>query len=93
MKPKEIRAAGQVLRRTWLAQRVLQIASDIVKADNYKQAIEGAGRMATIVTACGYDNYWAEKTLDGKYREETTLLRAARAALEADAPRISDDGS
>ncbi len=72
MKIKDKRAAGEILGRSGLSQRIINLAADIA-AGSYKNAIEKAGRIAVLAEAATYDDYWQEKMLAGKLTEELIL--------------------
>lgn len=68
MKKARKREAGAILERGGIAQRIIQIATEIA-AGTYKNAIEQAGQIAVLVEAASYDDYWDEKAELGRQRE------------------------
>ena len=70
MKIKELRKAADILCREGLAKRALQIAKEMVEDGSYKRAIEGAGQLEVLAKACTFDDYWDEKKMIGRRREE-----------------------
>lgn len=76
MKITDKRAAGEVLGRDGISQRIITIAIEIA-AGSYKEAIENAGRIAEIVDAASYDTYWREKATIGRHKEQSVLAGLA----------------
>ena len=68
LKIAEKRQAGEILGRSGISQRIIEIAQDIA-AGTYKNAIEKAGQISVLVEAASYDEYWDEKAGIGKYIE------------------------
>ena len=73
----DLRKYGKKLGRKELAERALVIAHEIIAADNYKDAVKGAGQLKVIADACSYDDYWGEKTRMGINLEEEKISYAA----------------
>lgn len=72
MKIKQKRKAGSMLGRAAIAQRIQNLANDILNG-SYKNAIEKAGSIAVLTQALTYDEYWSEKSLNGIINEEFNL--------------------
>ena len=73
MKISEKRKAGAILDRGGIAERITLIAREIDRGD-YKQAIELAGRIAELVDAASFDDYWKEKVDIGRSKEQRKFL-------------------
>ena len=68
MKVGDKRRVGSILERGGIAQRIIMIADDIAKG-TYKNAIEKGARIAELIQAASYDQYWDEKAENGKQDE------------------------
>lgn len=56
--------------REGVAQRIIQIAREIVEANSYKRAVAGAGQMRVLAGIAECDSYWNEMLSRGEYPEE-----------------------
>lgn len=83
MKIAQKRKAGEILKRDGIAQRIIAIASQISQG-SYKEAMEGAGRIAELVDAASYDDYWDEKVGIGRYKETGLFVRLAAGEISRD---------
>jgi hypothetical protein len=72
MNIKQKRNAGQIMGRAAIAQRIQNLANDILNG-SYKNAIEKAGSISVLSQALTYDEYWTEKSLNGIINEEFNL--------------------
>lgn len=64
---KVLREYGERIGRKGIAERVKDIAAQIMKGeDEYQSTMIHAGEIAALVTAAGSDTYWGEKTGRGK---------------------------
>lgn len=69
MKIAQKRKSGKILNRDGIAERIISIAKDINDSMSYKDIMESAGRIAELVDAASYDEYWTEKVNIGRYKE------------------------
>lgn len=51
--------------RQGIAERILEIAKEIVEVGSYKRAVVGAGQMQHLAELCEADSYWDEKASYG----------------------------
>lgn len=59
---KILRAYCRKLGRKGIAERIIEIAKDIVKGDDaYVSTIKNAGKIRALAMACREDSYWDEK--------------------------------
>ena len=72
MKIAKKREAGSILERNGISSRIIALANDIADG-TYKNAIEKAGRIAELVDAATYDEYWDSKASLGKQKEQAVL--------------------
>lgn len=84
MKIKDKRKAGEILNRSGLALRIINIATEISQG-TFKDAMTGAGRIAELVDCAKFDEYWSGKVNMGKLAEREVLL----ALLEGGISRAS----
>lgn len=64
---KVLRAYCSKLGRDGVAERIIEIAKDIVKGEGaYQSTIRNAGMIRALVTGCGFDCYWEEKAELGR---------------------------
>lgn len=84
MKIKDKRKAGEILERGGLAQRIIQIATEISQG-TYKDAMAGAGRIAELAECSTYDDYWTEKVSCGRQAEQGVLFGLIEGDIKRDA--------
>ncbi len=83
MKIDEKRKAGEILGRSGISQRIIQLASDIAEG-TYKNAIEKAGQISVLVEAATFDVYWDEKANMGKHKELNVFCNLIEGGLTRD---------
>lgn len=83
MKIAQKRKAGELLERGGISQRIITIATEISQG-TYKEAIEKAGQIAELVDAASFDDYWSQKVLAGKHREQCVFHDLLEGALSKD---------
>lgn len=83
MKISDKRKAGQILERSGISERIIQIAKDITEG-TYKNAIEKAGQIHELVEAATYDDYWNEKAIKGRMFEKVVLTDLKNGDIERD---------
>lgn len=59
--------------RQALAERVLEIAREIIDTNSYKRAIVGAGQIQALADLCESDSYWDEKRFKGYCSERRNI--------------------
>jgi hypothetical protein len=64
MKIHDKRKAGEILGRSGIAERILNIMRNGAQR-SYKDAIHAAGQISVLVQSCSYDMYWDEKARGG----------------------------
>ena len=65
---KTLRAYGQKLGRKAIAERIKEIAIEIVAGEGeYQSTIRNAGKIRALAIACRWDSYWDEKQHIGYY--------------------------
>lgn len=62
---KALKKYGEEAGRERLALRIIEICKTVAESENYKEAINAAGRMYALAIACKADDYWAEKMTIG----------------------------
>lgn len=72
MKIKHKRQAGNLLGRELISKRIILIANQIAQC-SYKDTIELGARIAELIDATGYDEYWSEKASIGRNKEQNKL--------------------
>ena len=55
--------------REGIANRILEIAKEMVEVNSYKRAVVGAGQMQHLAELCESDDYWDEKASYGHQLE------------------------
>lgn len=60
----------QEIGREGVADRILEIAREIVEANSYKRAVAGAGQMRVLAGIAESESYWSEILSRGELPEE-----------------------
>jgi hypothetical protein len=63
--------------RTGIAERILEVAKQIVEVDSYKRAVIGAGQIRLLAELCDSDDYWSEKASYG-HQVESDIANGCR---------------
>ena len=90
MKISEKRKAGAILERAGIAQRIINIATEISEG-NYIDAIIKAGQIKELVDCLSFDDYWNEKSQIGMQKEQHIFGVLIRNPNMRD--RVSSSGS
>ena len=70
MKISRKREAGAVLGRGGISAEIIKICKRVAESENYKEAIEAAGKMKVLAEAATFDCYWSEKMNRGIHHQE-----------------------
>lgn len=65
---------GEKLGRDGIAERIIKLCGDVVKAKSYKKSVIISGQIRALAMACQYDDYWDEKMSKG-FGEELTKAK------------------
>ena len=84
MKIKDKRKAGEILEREGIASRIIIIANEISQG-GFKEAMNGAGRIAELVESASFDTYWTEKAEIGRHLENDLFLGLIEGDIELEA--------
>ena len=63
--------------RQGISERIMEIASEIIKVGSYKRAVIGAGQIRLLAELAEADCYWSEKASYG-YQVENDISNGAR---------------
>lgn len=82
MKISRKREAGSMLRRAGISAEIIKLCKEVAENQNYKKAIETAGRISVLAQSATYDSYWSQKANIGIARQEIEfdyMLKTAEA--------------
>jgi hypothetical protein len=70
MNIKRKREAGKVLGRAGISAEIIKLCKIVAENENYKEAIEIAGRIKVLAESSTCDSYWCGKMNRGITRQE-----------------------
>lgn len=73
MKIARKREAGEILRRAGLSAEVIKICKQVAEEQNYKKAMQAAGKIKVLCDAATYDRYWSEQVNRGVGDQQETF--------------------